>query len=349
MKILEELTNLYGPAGNEAPVKKWVEKFLKKCSSVSEIKKDKIGNLYAKINGKKNKKVIFAAHMDEVGFMASNIDDKGFIRFITVGGIDPKVLPNSRVVMLGENNEIVKGIIGINPPHAGGKEKGVEISSLFIDTGLSKKELEKKGIELGTYGTFDTEFEKVGNFYKAKAFDDRLGVAVLCNLASKISKKPDFDIILCFTCQEELGLRGAEVVSKTAEGEYAFIFEGTYSLDTPGNKSDNWSTLTGEGPALTLFDRSMAADKKLAKFVKNLSDKNKIKTQYKQPRNAGGTDGGKLHLAKNGLPCAVLAAPCRYIHSAYSMVNIKDYDRMKKMGLLIAEKVQFEELEKLFK
>ncbi|MFA5479947.1 MAG: M28 family peptidase [Candidatus Muiribacteriota bacterium] len=349
MKNLKELTNLFGPSGFENEVAEWFFSKMKKCRNVDNVVKDKIGNVYAEIKGKSPRKVILSAHSDEVGFIITYIDDNGFIKFDTVGGIDKKILPNTKVIIKGENDKKIKGVIGLNPPHAGGQDKVLEVKELFIDTGLSKKELEKLDIFIGCTATFDTEFEKSGDYYIGKAFDDRVGVSVLTHIAENLKNKPDFTLVLAVVVQEELGLRGGEVASKTVEPEFSLVFEGTFAMDTPGNTRENWSTYSGKGPALTLFDRSMAADRKLVGFIKKIAEKNKISWQYKQPRNAGGTDAGKYHLGKNGVPSAVIAAPCRYIHSAYGMLNKNDYENMKKLGLSIVENFKISDIDKLYK
>jgi len=347
MKDLKKLVNLTGPAGFENEIGDLMFERFKKSKAVKEVKRDRIGNVYGIIPGKTENKLMVAAHMDEVGFIVSYISDKGFMRFAPLGGYDKKILPNSKVVFR-DTKKTVKGVIGLNPPHAGGGDKVLEIKDLFIDTGYDKKELEKLGIKLGSVCVFDTTLDENENVYIGKGFDDRVGCSVLLNIADNIKMKPDFTIVLAATVQEELGLRGGEVAARTIRPDYALIFEGTYSMDTPGNRPDDWTSYFGHGPAITLFDRTMAADRKYIDYIEKIAKKEKIKYQYKQPRNAGGTDAGKIHLMDNGVPCCVMAAPCRYIHSAYTLMHKDDYKAMKKLGVALCTNFKYSDLKKIY-
>ncbi|MCK9223459.1 MAG: M28 family peptidase [Candidatus Muirbacterium halophilum] len=346
MKNLKKLSEFAAPSGFERKLGEYLSEEFKRTKSVKSVYRDRIGNIYAEIPGKSKRKMIVAAHMDEIGLMVNYISDKGFIKFITIGGIVADILPNTLVRILGEKKEIL-GVIGVNPPHAASSGKK-EIKDLFIDTGLTKEKIEKAGIGLGTPIVFETSFSNNDNVYIGKAFDDRIGCAVLLHIAQEIKKVPDYTILLVASVQEEVGTRGAQVVSLSNEADCAVIFEGTFAMDYPGNSPDDWTSYFGGGPAFTLMDGTMVSDRGFIKEIENIAQNRKIKYQYKQPRNAGGTDAGKLHLSKNGMPCAVIAAPCRYIHSSYSLLNKHDYESMKKLGVVICEDMKSEIIEKIF-
>ena len=346
MKNLKRLSEFSAPSGFERNIGEYLMEVFKSSSIVKDVWRDKIGNVYAEIPGKSSKKMLIAAHMDEIGLMVNYISDKGFIKFITVGGIVADILPNTLVRIIGDKKEII-GVIGVNPPHAASKGKK-EIKDLFIDTGCTKEQLKKAGIDLGTPVVFETPFIKSENIYIGKAFDDRVGCAVLVNIAQQLKKKPEYSIVLAATVQEEVGTRGGLVVSLSNEADCAVIFEGTFAMDYPGNSPDDWTSYFGSGPAFTLMDGTMVSDRRFLNEIEIVAKKNKIKYQYKQPRNAGGTDAGRLHLSKNGMPCAVIAAPCRYIHSSYSLLHKDDYENMKKIGVAVCEELSPEKIKKIF-
>ena len=221
MEILKTLSEIPAPSGFEKKLGDHLIELFKKGPLVKNVWRDRIGNVYAEIPGKSSKKMIAAAHMDEIGLMINHISDKGFMRFITIGGIVADILPNTLVRIIGSRKEI-RGVIGVNPPHAASSGKK-DIKDLFIDSGLSKDELDKAGIGLGTPVVFDTQFMENERVYIGKAFDDRIGCAVLAEIAAEIKKKPEYTIILAATVQEEVGTRGGYVASISNEADFALI------------------------------------------------------------------------------------------------------------------------------
>lgn len=325
--FLEELTNLIGIAGYEHKIRKHIKGIVEKY--VDKVETDALGNLICIKKGtKKGKKILLAAHMDEVGFIITKITKDGFLKFTNSGGIDPRVLP-AKKVLIGDKE--IPGVICWAPPHLKKKSSTIpSVSSLVIDIGESSdKDID---IKVGDYASFNTKFSFLNkNIIKGKAFDDRIGCALIMDIL-KNNKQYNYDLVAVFTVQEEIGLRGASVIAERVNPSYALILEGTGAADLPLEEDNDLSSIPklGNGPVLTITDGRTIVDKKLLNFIVDVAKKNKIKFQFKQP-NIGGTDAGKIHISKTGIPSAVISIASRYIHSPVSLAHIKDYKDTLKL------------------
>ncbi len=326
--ILEKLSNAMGVSGNEDAAREIIVQAVK--PHVDELTIDTMGNVIAlkkaarrpKQAADKPARVMIAAHMDEVGFMVTGHTGEGGLKFRYVGGMDDRVMPGLRVQV---GKERVMGVVGLKAIH---NTKGDErnrvnpVDALVIDVGATSKS-EAEGIApLGTYGTFATEYRRVGRLASGKAFDDRAGCSVLADLLERPAYP--FDLYGVFTVQEEVGLRGAGVAAHRVDPACAFILEGTICDDLPKKKDESPTTQLGKGPALSVLDRSVIADRKLVDHLAATAEKHGIPYQYKQP-GIGGTDAGAIHLAREGIPCAPVSVPCRYIHSPVAVLDLNDY------------------------
>jgi endoglucanase len=264
-----------------------------------------------------------AAHMDEIGLMITHIDDGGMLHFTKVGGIDDRVLP-AKVVRIGKDK--LPGVICIKPVHLTQPEergKVVSYEQLIVDIGASSKGEAEKLVHRGDYATFDIAFEDLGEVVKGKAFDDRAGCAVLIAL---IERGPyPFDFYPVFTTMEEVGLRGARVAGFSVMPDAGFVLEGTICDDSPKDKDVSPTTEVGKGPAISVMDRSVIADRRLLRLVVETAEAEGIPYQFKQP-GLGGTDAGAIHLAKTGVPTLPVSVPSRYIHSPVSMLSKSDFE-----------------------
>lgn len=316
--FLKKLCDLPGLPGFETSVCEFIRKTIERYAE--SVRMDSLGNLYAtKGMGKPGPHVMFAAHMDEVGLMVDRIDSEGFISFIPLGGIDPRILPAKRVRVGKEN---IPGVIGVRPPHLEEKEnlsKVISMSALNIDIGATSKEETEKYVEPGDQIMFDTSFESLGELVKGKAFDDRLGCYALTELI-----KDDFDFPCTFvwTVQEEAGLRGARLASRAVQPDFLFVIEGTGAGDVPVDKDVSRAPELGKGPVITLLDASAVFGKKFVDFVTSIADRYEIPWQYKRPL-VGGTDAGAA-VREKALHAVVIAMPCRYIHSPVAISSVKD-------------------------
>lgn len=324
--LLEKLTTACGVSGGEEEVRKLIIEEIK--DFVDELSVDRLGNIIAVKKGKEGfPKVMLAAHMDEVGLMVKAIDDKGFIKFEKVGSVDERILV-SKQVLIGKNK--VPGVIGAKAIHLQEPDERtvpLKVNQLYIDIGVKTKEEGEKLVKRGDYIAFNSEYIEFGkNLVKAKALDDRIGCAVLIDLL-----KEDYNVNLygVFTVQEEIGLRGAKVAAYSVNPDFAIVFEGTVCSDITEVPDAEHITKLGKGPALSLMDSYTIFSRELNKRIHETAVDNNIDIQYRQP-SPGGNDAGSIHLTKEGVPCAALSVPCRYIHSPSSIMSLDDFEGCKK-------------------
>lgn len=336
ISLIHELTDIHSVSGNEYEIRKTI---LKKIEHLADnITIDTMGNIIAFKKGLSpgGKKILLCAHMDEVGFIISDITDDGFLKFKCVGGIDPRTLL-AQHVLIGEKR--VCGVMGVKAVHlqsADEQNSVIKVKDMYIDIGADSKEEAQKSVQKGDYACFDSEFIRLGGgFIKAKALDDRAGCALLCKL---MENRFDEDLYFCFSVQEEVGLRGAQVISKRIKADAAIVFEGTTCSDIAGVKPHEYATVSGKGPVVSIMDRASYSDKELNKFICKIADENNIPFQYKQSA-MGGNDAGAYQ--NSDLPCktAVISLPCRYIHSPVSCVNETDVENMYTLAKKVAMKI----------
>ena len=326
--ILGALSEAFGPSGCEEEVRQVVVEAI--AGRVDEYQVDHLGNVIALQKGTANPgfKVMVAAHMDEIGLMITYADEAGLLHFTKVGGIDDRVLP-AKVVRIGKDR--IPGVICIKPVHLTKPEerdKVVPYDQLTIDIGATSKEEAGKLVRKGDYAAFDIAFEDLGEMVKGKAFDDRAGCAVLISL---IEQGPyPFDFYPVFTTMEEVGLRGARVAGYSVMPDVALVVDATICDDSPKEKDLSPTTEVGKGPALSVMDRSVIADRRLVRLVIETAEAEGIPYQYKQP-GKGGTDAGAIHLAKTGVPTVPVCVPSRYIHGPVSMLSKSDFDQTVKL------------------
>jgi len=329
-----KLTELSGVSGNEAEVRNYIK--LKIPEYADEVYTDSIGNLIALKKGSEQKKVMISAHMDEVGFIVSGINDKGYLEFKAVGGIDTRVIL-SKKVCIGENK--VSGVIGMKAIHlqkSAERENVPEIRDLYIDIGAKDKEGASKLVKLGDYITFCTSSEIIGDdTIKAKAIDDRAGCAILMELMKKPVK---YDTYFCFTTQEEVGLRGARTCAYRINPDIALVVESTTCSDVYGSCEHEYVTNMTGGAAITFMDRTTIVENSFRKWLYDIGKNNGIPVQYKRAV-AGGNDAGRIHLTKNGIKTASVSIPTRYLHSPCGLCSIKDVEAVKNLSELFLDRI----------
>lgn len=333
--MLREYTEAFGVSGCEKEIREVIKK---NVENLGEIKTDKLGNLIVH-KGNPGKKVMIAAHMDEVGFIITAIKDDGRIKFHPVGGIDPRILISKRVIF-GRSKLI--GVIGSKPIHLQSDEERkmpLKLDNLFIDIGAETKEEVQKYIKIGDYATFDSEYRDMGKFIKAKALDDRAGCAILTEV---LKEGFNIDLYGAFTVQEEVGLRGAGAAAFSIEPEIALVIEGTTCADIAKDEKDHVTTV-GCGPAISIIDATSSANGKLLRRIIDIAEKNNIPYQFRRGK-VGGNDAGKIHRTKAGCVAATISVPTRYIHSPISMINKEDYENTLKLVKLVLKSLEREEL-----
>jgi putative aminopeptidase FrvX len=326
-ELLRKLSNAHGVSGSEGSVFSVIKKELK--GHVDEISEDTMGNLIAVKKGNKFK-VMLAAHMDEIGLMVKFIDEKGFLRFVALGGWYAPTLYNQRVVLHGTKGQCY-GVIGGKPPHMMDDEerkKGVKVDDMFIDVGACNREdVTRLGIEVGTPVTIDREFtELANNRVTGKAFDNRAGVALLIKTMQKLDSP--FTIYGVFTVQEEVGLKGARTSAFMLDPDCAIATDVTIPGDHPGIEMKDAAVEMGKGPVITLVDasgRGLIASRKIVQWLTDTAQANGIQVQM-EVGSGGTTDATAIHLNKGGVPSTTISPPTRYIHSPVEVLDIQDIE-----------------------
>ncbi len=338
-KYIEKLSLLSGISGRESFVKEYMKKELTRfCDDVYT---DRFGNLIGKIgNGKR--KFMLAAHMDEIGLMVKYIDDKGFLKFVKIGGINDQMLLNQKVIVHTEKGDYI-GVLGSKPPHkmkAEEKNKLIKAENMFIDVGAkSREDAEKMGIGIGSWITFKSDFDILANNrVTCKAFDDRVGCAILLYLAKELSEnKPDCEVYLVGTVQEEVGLKGARTSAFGIYPDMAFAVDVTICGDHPGISMEDAPVEMGKGPVFGIADaagRGLISHPDVIKLVKKVVSKYEIPVQY-EVGDGGTTDATAIQLTKEGIPTGVISVPSRYIHTPVEVIDIEDLKSTAKLLLKI--------------
>ena len=326
-ELLKKLSNAHGVSGSEGSVYDIIKRELK--SSVDEIKEDTMGNLIAIKSGGKFS-VMLAAHMDEIGLMVKYIDDKGFIRFVTLGGWFAPTLYNQRVIFHGSKGQVY-GVIGGKPPHMmdeDERKKVMKTDDMFVDVGAKNPaDVSELGIAVGTPVTIDREFTELANGrVTGKAFDNRAGVAMLIK-AVKSMKSPH-TVYAVFTVQEEVGLKGARTSSYTLDPDCAIATDVTIPGDHPGIDKKDANVEMGKGPVITIVDaagRGLIASRPLITWLCEAADKNDIPVQL-EVGSGGTTDATAIHLTKGGIPSTTISIATRYIHSPVEVLDLQDIE-----------------------
>ena len=322
LDLLKQLCLIDSTAGDESAVRDFIVNEIK---DFCQLKIDNLGNIICFKKGKNTpcKKVMVDAHMDEVGLIITSVTDSGFLKFSTVGGIDVSALMFRKVIINGE----ICGVISGKPFHllsADSRKKLPSDHDLYIDIGAKDKTEALNKISLGDRAVITSEFEVLGENVKSKALDDRIGCATLISL---LKEDADYDFYATFTTGEEIGLRGAKVATFAVNPDSAIVLEGTTAADIADVPSEKSVCSLGQGVAVSFMDKATVYDKEYY----NAALQSGIKCQAKCAV-AGGNNSGSVHLTREGVRTIALSVPCRYIHTANSIANIKDIENQKQLA-----------------
>lgn len=335
LETLKTLCRLDGTSGREEDVREYI---LGRIKDKCEYKVDPMGNILAFKKGseKSKNKVMFSAHMDEVGFIVTYITGEGFLKFDTVGGIDSKVIVG-RQVCFSQNENKIYGVIGIKPVHmtsSSEQGKAPSYDSLYIDIGASSKEEAEKYVCVGDSAYFVSEPTEFGeNKLRSKAIDDRLGCAIMIKM---IESDLLYDAHFAFVVQEEIGLRGAGAAAFSVDPDYAIVLEATTAADVSGVSGADCVCSLGGGAVVSFMDRSTIYDREMFKRAFELASEKNIPCQTKT-LIAGGNDAGAIHKARGGIKTIAVSLPCRYIHSASCVGDINDMKACADMAYALYE------------
>lgn len=323
-ELLKQISETPGAPGHEKPIRNLVISRIEKL--VDAYYTDPMGNLIAVKKGSNNpdsKKVMLASHLDEIGFMVNHIDDNGFLRFIPLGGFDPKTLTSMRVNVHGK--ETLPGVMGSKPIHIIPKEergKLLKIEDFYIDLGLPKAEVEKV-VEVGAAVTRFQELGKLGKLISGKSLDNRASIYILVDLLQRLKEIP-YDLYAVFTVQEEVGIRGAMTATHHINPNFAIALDVTIAADTPGISAEKQITKIGKGAAIKAYDAGTICDHRMVAFLKKMAAKSAVRWQT-EILPYGGTDASAMQkMGKNGAITGALSTPARYLHQTIETVHPAD-------------------------
>ena len=340
ISLLKRLTLAPGISGREGAVRDIVEEIL--GGLTAEVSTDAMGSLIARVPGE-GPRLLIDAHMDEVGLMVQHVDELGFIRVVTVGGIDPRVLYGQSVLVWG--TEPLQGIIGSVPPHLlseknSQKERVIPVDELFVDVGLHPEDV-KSQVKVGDPVTFPGIWSENDSFLQAKAFDDRAGLFVMLE-ALKLIPEPGCDLYIVASAQEEVGLKGAGPIARRINPDLVLALEGTMANDLPGVPSHRIFARLGEGPEIRLCDGRFLADRAWSNFLVHLAREAGIPYQV-VVKKVGGTNAAALQVEGTGARAAALSVPVRYIHAPVSLLSKSDLEAaIALVARLLKEVKRFE-------
>jgi endoglucanase len=337
LRMLKELTEAPGVPGAEGPVREVMARYL---APHGEIITDGLGSIVAYHSGRgmnrdNDPRVLVAGHMDEVGFMVTQVDDDGFLKFQTLGGWWEQVMLAQRVTVRTRKGDLT-GVFGSKPPHilsAEERKKPVEKSDMFIDIGvLSKQEAIDAGVRPGDPIIPICPFTVLTNekMLLAKAWDNRFGCAVSIQVLEQIGDDHPNTLYAGATVQEEVGLRGAQTLSHLVNPDVAISVDVGIAGDTPGVKKHEAQSKMGEGPIILIYDGSLIPSLKLRDLFIDVAEEENIPYQFDSV-SAGGTDGGRFQLTHDGVPTINIGIPTRYIHSATSLANLDDINNSSRL------------------
>ncbi|KEO74481.1 M42 family metallopeptidase [Anditalea andensis] len=326
IELLKKICEVPGAPGFESQVRNLILAELKPICN--EIQVDNMGSVIAIKRGVSDvdgqqKKVMVAAHMDEIGFIVTHIDDNGFIKFHPLGGFDPKTLTAQRVIVHGTKDLI--GVMGSKPIHVMSpeeKNKLPKLTDYFIDMGMSKEEV-MKFIKIGDPITRDRALIEMGDCVNCKSIDNRVAVFILLEALKSLEDIP-YDLYAVFTVQEEVGLRGANVAAHAINPDFGIALDTTIAYDVPGSQAHERITELGKGTAIKIMDAMTICDYRMVDFMKKTADKKQIRWQP-EILTAGGTDtAGLQRMGKNGSIAGAISIPTRHLHQVIEMAHKND-------------------------
>lgn len=324
--LLSRICQIPGAPGFEDRIRALVLKEVE--ALVDDVRVDHMGNVIARKRGASpTRRVMCAAHMDEIGFIVTHVDDGGFVRFHTLGGFDPKTLTAQRVIVHGREDLI--GVMGSKPVHLMKPEersKAIATKDFFVDLGLPKEKVDAF-VRVGDPITRERELIEMGDTVNAKSLDNRVSVYILIETLKALrGREIPFDFYAAFTVQEEIGLRGAYTAASQVNPDYAIGLDVTIAFDVPGAQPHEAVTHLGAGAAVKIMDGSVICDPRMVALMEAVAKTHDIPTQ-REVLPAGGTDTGSLQRAgKQGAAAGAISIPCRHIHQVIEMCSKSDIE-----------------------
>ena len=324
--LIKKLTEAYGPSGYEHYMRQLIRDEIR--GYADEIHTNALGSLVAVKHGAgKGKKVMLAAHMDEIGVMVTHVDEKGFCRFASIGGVFPLTLLGGRVVF--GNGAI--GVIGVEEKHLE-RGKTPPLDQFLIDVGAKDKA--SCPVKVGDAAGFSRPFEDLGDRLVAKTMDDRIGCVILIETLRKLRRSPH-EVYVVFTVQEEMTLAGAGTSAYGISPDVAFAVDVTDTGDTP--EANHMAVSLGAGPAIKVQDSGMVVHAGVKELMVRRAEEARLPYQL-EVLTGGTTDAMAIQIVREGIPTGCLSVPCRYIHSPSEMVDYRDVQNSVRLLLAILNK-----------
>nr|WP_276932677.1 M42 family metallopeptidase [Globicatella sulfidifaciens] len=347
--LLVKLTEANAIGGNEGQVRSI---FKEETKTVAQgYLEDGLGGIFAQHTGNENgPRVMIAGHMDEVGFMVSQITEKGFLKFVPIGGWWSQVVLAQQVTVTTREGKTFHGVTGSKPPHVltpEARKQPVDMKDVFVDLGASSKEqVLEWGIRPGDMITPYIKTQRMNGtpFLLGKAWDNRIGVAVAIEVLKELAASGHETVLFSgANVQEEVGLRGAKVAAHLLNPDLSIALDTGTAGDTPGMTEKEADSILGNGPQVIMYDASMIAHKGFREFVVDVAEAEKIPFQYTFI-TGGGTDAGSQHQSLNGIPSIAITVPVRYLHSHTSIIHEDDFKNTVRLVVAIIKKLNQETL-----
>ena len=323
-EYMQRLNAAHGPAGDEAGIRAVIEEMASPYAD--EMMTDTMGNLIVRKKGA-GPKVMFAAHMDSIGFIVTHIEKEGFLRVGRLGGIRPQEIAFTPV-------RFKNGTKGVIVPEEKADFGKLKLDECYIDIGAKSDEDAKKLVQVGDTAIYDTAIIFAGDKVISPYIDNRVSCAILLAALAQMPEVVPNDVYFVFTVQEEVGLRGAKTAAYTVDPDYGIAVDVTDVDDTPGSEK-NGTVQLGKGAAIKLMDSSVICHPEVVKILSDLSEGKKIAAQ-KDILRAGGTDAGAMHVSRMGVRAGGISVPCRYIHSPVEMVHLDDFKSCVDLSVAFA-------------
>ncbi len=318
-ELIRKFVEAVGPSGFEGSIRELIRAEI--LNQVDEIRVDAMGNLIAR-KGQKSPggiRIMLAAHMDEIGILATHVEENGFVRFTTVGGVRPHTLYGGRVVFVNGT----RGVIGGERLES--QDRVHTFEQLFVDVGASSRD--DCPVRVGDFAVFDRPFTDLGDRMTSKAMDDRIGAVVLVETLRALDKSPN-EIYFVFSTQEEVGLRGATTAAYAIDPDLGISIDVTGTGDTP--KGSKMEVSLGKGPAIKVRDGGMISDPRVVQLMVRVAEAASLPYQL-EVLEGGTTDARAMQLTRAGVPAGCVSIPCRYIHTPSEMVDYNDVQNAVKL------------------
>ena len=348
-EILKNLTLLPGVSGDEKPIREYM---ISQIGDDVPFIKDNLGSIAFELKGSSEKpRILLVGHLDEIGFMVHSITKNGLLRFINIGGWDPRTLMSSPVEVINHKGQRFTGLIGSVPVHHLKDSTGrLTLEDMYIDLGAESDTeiIEKFEIRKGDFIVPITHYHYIEDkdIMISKAFDDRAGIALAIETAQYFKENKHPNTIFCAgSAQEEVGTRGAQTIANLVKPDLAIVLEGSPGDDFPGSRDEIQCGL-GKGLQMRVIDPTMITNPALKNLVIDVCEENKIPYQI-AVRKSGGTDAAKIHVSNLGVPTVVLAVPVRYAHSHNGMIKMSDYQATLNLIIKLIEKIDEKVLENI--